>query len=99
MATAPLIATLPMALAAMKSGVCSSARIVYAAPAAVGSAPISAPRNGPERSTATEVMTTTAAVIIIFRANPYQKIRSAGTVRDYLRLRLTSTGGPLLIVW
>ena len=72
--------------------------LIGALPAAVGSAPISAPTNGPERSTATEVMTTTDAVITIFRANPYQKIRSADTARGYLRLRLTSTGGPLLIV-
>ena len=45
-----------------------------------------------------DVTTTTDAVITIFRANPYQKIRSADTARGYLRLRLTSTGGPLLIV-
>ena len=67
-------------------------------PAAVGNAPISAPRNGPERSTTTEVVTTTAAVITILSANPYQKTRSADTERNYLRLRLTSTRGPLLMV-
>ena len=43
-------------------------------------------------------MTTTVAVIAIFRANPNQNKRSGDTGRDQLRLRLTSTGGPLLMV-
>ena len=74
--TAAPTATLPIALAAMNSGECSAAKIMYAAPAAVGSAAIKAPMNGPLRSTATEATTTIAAVIAILKARPYQNTRS-----------------------
>jgi hypothetical protein len=59
-------------------------------------------------------MTTIAAVIAILSASPYQN-RSSGDMDDtglnaplparrerekyYVRFKLTSTGGPLLIVW
>src|SRR5580700_4340645 len=52
-------------------------RMMYAALAAVGKAAISAPMNGPERSTTTEMTTTIDAVIAIFRTRPIQN-RSSG---------------------
>src|ERR1700730_14100095 len=70
-----------MALAAMKAGGCSSARMRYAAPAAVGSVAINAPMKGPLRSTATEAPTTIAAVSAIFSASSYQNRSSACITR------------------
>jgi hypothetical protein len=64
---------LPTALAAMKLGGCSIARMIMAAPPAVGSAAISAPMNGPLRSTTIEAATTMLAVIATLSARPYQK--------------------------
>src|SRR3954470_18004985 len=66
----------------MKSGGCSSAMMIYAAPAAVGSAAISAPMNGPLRSTATDATTTIVAVIAILRASPYQNSGSGSIRRE-----------------
>ena len=74
-----LVAALPMALAAMKVGGCSSARMSYAAPAAVGSVAINTPMKGPLRSTATEAPTTLAAVSAILSASSYQN-RSSGDI-------------------
>src|SRR5579859_7207803 len=59
----------------MKSGGCSKARMIYAALAAVGSAAISAPINGPERSTTTEMTTTMIAVSAILSARSSRKMR------------------------
>src|ERR1700733_15886985 len=70
------MATVLMAPAAMNSGGCSSARMTYAAPTEVGSALISAPTNGPLRSTATETATTAVAVSTIFTTRSIQKISS-----------------------
>jgi hypothetical protein len=63
---------LPTALAAMKPGGCSKAKIIMAAPPAVGSEAISEPMNGPLRSTTSEATTTIEAVIAIFSARPNQ---------------------------
>src|SRR5690349_4536571 len=64
---------LPAALAAMKSGGCSSARMIIAAPPAVGNAAISEPRNGPLRSTTTEAATTMPEVSTILNRRPSKK--------------------------
>jgi len=71
------IGELPTALCAMNCGVCSSARMIMAAPPAVGSAAISDPMKGPLRSTTTEATTTIEAVIAILSASPYHKDGSA----------------------
>src|SRR5580704_12882413 len=76
METEAVAAALPTALAAMKPGGCSMARMIYAALAAVGNAAISAPMNGPERSTVTETMTTIKAVIAILLASSIRNISS-----------------------
>ena len=47
--------------------------MISAAPPAVGSAAISAPMNGPERSTTTDAATTMPAVIAIFSSRPMTK--------------------------
>src|SRR5260370_3672746 len=67
--------------AAMKAGGCSSAKMMLAALAAVGSAAISAARKGPLRSAATEATTTIVAVIAALSASPYQKNGSASIAR------------------
>ena len=69
---------LPTALAAMKAGGCSTARMISAAPPAVGSAAISAPTNGPLRSTTTEAATTMLAVIAIFSSSATMNIIMSG---------------------
>src|SRR5512132_3804147 len=71
-AQAALAIRLPTALAAINSGGCSSARMIMAAPPAVGNAAINDPTNGPLRSTTTDAATTIEAVIAIFNASPYQ---------------------------
>ena len=48
-----------------------------AAPPAVGSEAISAPMNGPERSTTTEAATTMLAVIAILSKRPIRNVASA----------------------
>src|SRR5262249_36852678 len=68
---------LPTALCEMNCAECSSARMIMAAPPAVGSAAINDPMKGPLRSTTTEAVTTIEAVIAIFSASPYQKAESA----------------------
>src|SRR5436305_3876861 len=78
---------LPTALAAMKAGGCSMARMTYAAPAAVGSAAINAPMNGPERSTTTEMKTTTAAVVAILKRSPSQNERSGDIICRHPEVR------------
>src|SRR5437763_5056974 len=87
---------LPTALAAMKAGGCSMARMTYAAPAAVGSAAINAPMNGPERSTTTEMKTTTAAVVAILKRSSSQNERSGDIIRSHeVRAQRASKGaGP-----
>src|ERR1051326_2776224 len=64
----------------MKSGGCSKARMIYAALAAVGSAAISAPMNGPERSTTTEMHTTMVAVSAILSARSSRKTRAGEVI-------------------
>src|SRR5262245_55986951 len=61
-AQAALAIRLPTALAAINSGGCSSARMIIAAPPAVGNAAISDPMNGPLRSTTMDAATTIEAV-------------------------------------
>jgi hypothetical protein len=51
---------------------------MLAAPAAVGSAAIIAPMNGPERSTTIEMKTTMAAVITILKTSSSQNGSSEG---------------------
>ena len=63
-----------MALSAMNCGECSQARIMSAAPPAVGSEAINAPMNGPERSTTTDAATTMPAVMAIFSNSPAMNI-------------------------
>jgi hypothetical protein len=71
---------LPMTLWAMKCASCSTARMIMAAPPAVGSAAISAPMNGPERSTTTEAITTMPAVMTILSSRPSQNIDGSTVV-------------------
>ncbi len=68
-----LATTLPTAAFAMKSGGCSSASMIMAAPPAVGSEAISDPMNGPLRSTTIEAATTIDAVITILSSRPNMK--------------------------
>src|SRR5690242_1376215 len=68
---------LPTAPLAMKVGGCSSARMIIAAPPAVGRAAISAPMNGPERSTTIDAATTMPAVITILNRRPNVKASMA----------------------
>src|ERR1700728_2777064 len=98
MLTAPVMATVPIAPAAMKSDGCSSARITYAAPTEVGSALISAPTKGPLRSTATETATTAVAVSTIFTARPIQNKSSGeiGIVARQLRFDSAALSRPAL---
>src|SRR3569832_1162225 len=56
---------LPTAPLAMNAGGCSSARMIIAASPAVGREAISAPMNGPERSTTIEAATTIEAVMAL----------------------------------
>ena len=73
---------LPTALCAMNAGGCSIARMIMAAPPAVGSDAIRAPTNGPERSTTTEAATTMVAVIAIFSSSPNRNA-SSGDMRHF----------------